>query len=182
MSASLAYPLQTGPIFDVAALMEDVLEVHGFLSTSPDLFVGAEALGEEDIAVAPWNNHCPSLVASTVQLVLDGSDSRKTCRLMRRARRHGESTCFALRRSLPIPKILHQLHLGHRFVLVPWSPHLDQFTLGAIRNAQENGSQVIADGIADPEQARTASSLNVTLGTIRVDGRTFSGACSDSPS
>ena len=104
--------------------------------------------------------------ADLIHLVAGNEPLRPTRKLIARSKRRGEDTCLAVSESLPIPTILHQLHLGHSFVLIPWDTSLSRFTRGLIRNAQQNGSCVIATGIHDIDQVKEAVELGVQVGAV----------------
>lgn len=155
--------------------LSDLCEGH-------DMIVGAIATSLET-SLDSWDSSidklailrsCPSRLErlrgsypTNLVRLIDGTDDYLATRnLMKRARRRKEGTCLAVMSNQRTSVILNQLHLHHQFVLVPWPERLDKFTTGLIKNAQQNGSQVIADGISDDYQVMTALALGVQVGTV----------------
>ena len=141
----------------VTATLEDVIDIQH--QARGQLTIVRDRESRRARAARPYE-------ADLIHLVAGHEPLRPTRKLIARSKRRGEDTCLAVSESLPIATTLHQLHLGHRFVLIPWDTSLSRFTTGLIKNAHQNGSCVIATGIHDIDQVREAVELGVQVGAV----------------
>lgn len=156
---------------NIGAFCEGRDVVLGAIAASLDTPIDPRASSIENIAIVGSRPQRRERLAGShrtnlIRLVGGNEDYQTTRKLMKKAHRHKEGTCLAVTRDQRTSVILNQLHLHHDFVLVPWIGNLDRFMTGLIKNAQQNGSQVIADGVCDRYQAMAALALGVQVGTL----------------